>query len=374
MILENGHIFARGGNFIQGRIRFGRTIVEMGPGVSPGEDEPCLDVGGGYVIPGLVDIHIHGAMGHDVCDGTPEALEAISLFLAANGITAFCPTTLTLSEDRLHQIMANIAQASFPGAQCAGINMEGPFINPSRKGSQPEEFIQAPDIEMFRRLNEASGGRIRLVDIAPERDEGFRFTQALSREVHVSFAHSDTDYETALAGFASGADHVTHLFNAMSPYHQFDPGLVGAAVDGGAYVELICDGHHVHPSIVKSLFRLFPPSRICLISDSLRCAGMPEGRYSLGGQDVFVKDGRATLESGVLAGSSIHLLEALRRAVRFGVPLEMAVSAATHNPAASIGMQDRLGTLVPGAQADLVVLDKDLNLRQVFLQGEPFLP
>lgn len=374
MILENGHIFARGGHFIEGRIRFGREIVELGPGVQPGEDEPCLDVGGGYVIPGLVDIHLHGAMGHDVCDGTPQALEAISLFLASNGVTSFCPTTLTLPEDRLHQIMGNIARTPLPGAQSAGINMEGPFISPSRKGAQPGEYIQAPDIDMFRRLNETGGGQIRLVDIAPEQDQGFRFTRALAGEVRVSFAHTDADYQTALAGFASGADHVTHLFNAMSPYHQFDPGLVGAAVDSGAYVEVICDGHHVHPSIVRALFKLFPPSRVCLISDSLRCAGMPEGPYSLGGQQVFVKEGRATLESGVLAGSSIHLLEALRRAVRFGVPLEMAVAAATQNPAASIGMQEKLGALAPGARADLVVLDKELNLRQVFLQGEPFLP
>ncbi len=374
MVLENGRIFARGGNFIEGSIRFDQTIVEIGPGVFPAEDEPCLDVGGGYVIPGLVDIHTHGAVGHDVCDATPEALKAMSHFFAANGVTSFCPTTLTLCETQLTHIMRNIDETPLQGAQCVGINMEGPFISPARKGSQPEEHIQAPNIDMFLRLNEASGGRIRLVDIAPERDEAFRFTRTISRQCHVSFAHTDTDYQTAMAGFASGADHVTHLFNAMSPFHQFDPGLVGAAVDSGAYVEVICDGHHVHPSIVKSLFRLFAPDRICLISDSLRCAGMPEGQYSLGGQEIFVKEGRATLESGVLAGSTIHLLEAVRRAVAFGVPLEQAVAAATRNPAASIGMQDRLGALAPGAHADLVVLDKDLNVRQVFIHGDAFLP
>lgn len=374
MIIENGRIFARGGNFMEGQIRFGSKIQEIGPGVLPSADEPCLDVGGGYVIPGLVDIHIHGAAGHDVCDATPEALEAISQFLAGNGITSFCPTTLTLPEDSLTAVMQNIDTTPLHGAQCVGVNMEGPFISPARKGAQPEEHIQKPDIDMFRRLQAASGGKICLVDIAPECDKDFRFTRVASRECHVSFAHTDTTYQCAMAGFASGADHVTHLFNGMSPYHQFDPGLIGAAVDSGAYVEVICDGNHVHPSIVKSLFRLVAPERICFISDSLRCAGMPDGIYSLAGQEVHLQDGRASLRDGTLAGSAIHLLEAVRRAVQFGVPLEHAVAAATRNPAASIGMQNRIGALVPGANADLVVLDKKLNLRQVFIRGEAFLP
>jgi N-acetylglucosamine-6-phosphate deacetylase len=372
MVLENGRIFARGGNFIDGKIRFGSVVEEIGASVRPSRDEPCLDVGGGYVIPGLVDIHIHGAMGQDVCDATPEAIEAISRYCARNGVTSFCPTTMTLPENKLIKIMDNLSRAAFPGAKRAGIHMEGPFISAARKGAQPEEAIRKPDIEMFRRLQKAAGNGICLVDIAPEEDEGFRFTTAVSEGCHVSFAHTSTDYRTATAGFACGADHVAHLFNAMS-FHHHDPGLVGAALDGGAYVELICDGHHVHPSLVKAIFGLFPPQRICLISDSLRCAGMPDGKYTLAGQDIYKKDGWATLESGVLAGSTISLMEAVRCAVRFGVPLEQAVAAATRNPAASIGMENHIGTLTPRAAADLVVLDRDLEIRQVFIQGEPFL-
>ena len=373
MIIENGQIFTKGGNFIQGSIRFGRTITEIGR-LCPAEDEHCLNVNGGYVIPGLVDIHTHGAMGIDVCDASPEGLEAMSVYFAQNGITSFCPTTMTLPESRLTQIVRSVASTSLSGAKSAGIHMEGPFISPLKKGSQPEAYILAPDGDMFDLLNEAAEGNIRLVDIAPERDEGFRFTRRVSPHCHVSFAHTDTDYQTALDGFACGADHVTHLFNAMSPYHQFDPGLIGAAADSGVYVEVICDGCHVHPSIIKSLFRLFSPDKICFISDSLRCAGMPDGTYDLAGQTVHLREGKATLESGVLAGSAIHLAEAMRRAVRFGVPLEAAVAAATRNPAASIGLENVIGTLMPGANADIVVLDKELNVRQVFLQGEAFCP
>ena len=373
MVIENARIFTKGGIFIEGNIRFDNTILEIGPGIHPTADEPCLDAGGGYVIPGLIDIHTHGAMGHDFCDGTPEALQAISRYFAQNGVTSFCATTMTLTEEQLTPIMENIRNTPMPAARCAGINMEGPFISVSRKGAQSEKYIQVPDIEMFHRLNKASGGMIRLVDIAPECDENFTFTRNVSGECHVSFAHTDTSYKTAMEGFLSGADHVTHLFNAMSPYHQFDPGLIGAAADSGAYVEVICDGHHIHPSIIRAIFRIFAPDRICFISDSLRCAGMPDGKYTLTGQDIFVKDGRATLESGTLAGSTIHLLEAVRRAVSFGVPLELAVAAATRNPAASIGLEDQIGSLVPGADADLVILDKELTLRQVFLQGRAYL-
>lgn len=373
MIIENGRIFARGGNFIEGKIRFDRTIMEIGPSVQPSADEPCLDVNGGYVIPGLVDIHTHGAVGQDVCDASPEGLREMSRYGAMNGTTSFCATTLTLPEAQLMEAVRVIGDTALDGAACVGINLEGPFINAARKGAQPEEHIRKPDLVMFRRLYEASGGRIAVVDIAPETDVNFSFTREVSRICRVSFAHSDTDYATAMEGFANGADHVSHLFNAMPPYHHMDPGLVGAAMDSGAYVELICDGLHVHPSVVKAVFRMFSPERICLISDSLRCAGMPDGSYSLGGQTVLVKQGKATLESGVLAGSTIPLMEAVRRAVRFGVPLEMAVTAATRNPAASLGMQDRIGSLTPGANADLVVLDKDLAVRQVFIQGEAFL-
>ena len=371
MIIEGGRIFTKGGNFFEGSIRFDRKITEIGR-IHPEEDEPCLQVSGGYVIPGMVDIHTHGAVGHDVCDATPEGHRAMSLYFAENGVTSFCPTTMTQPEETLTRVMQNIVNTSLEGAKCAGIHLEGPFISPLKKGSQPEEHIQPPNGDLFHRLNQAAESRICLVDIAPEKDAGFRFTRETAKKCRVAFGHTDTDYQTAMDGFASGADHVTHLFNAMSPYHQFDPGLIGAAVDSGAYVEVICDGHHVHPSIIKSLFRLFSPERICFISDSLRCAGMAEGEYDLAGQTVFLQNGKATLKSGMLAGSAIHLMEAVRRAVRFGVPLEMAVAAATRNPAASIGMQDSIGSLTPGANADIVVLDCDLNIRQVFLQGEAF--
>ncbi len=374
MIIENGQIFTKGGNFIKGKIRFTQTIREIGPSIQPPADEPCLDVNGGYVIPGLVDIHTHGALGYDVCDADPQGLKAMSGFYAANGTTSFCATTLTLPEAELTRALQVLAATQLPGAGCAGVNLEGPFISTARKGAQRQEHIQPPSVAVFDRLNEASGGRIRLVDIAPETDAGFRFIRKVSRRCRVSFAHTDCDYSTAMEGFANGADHVTHLFNAMAPYSHFDPGLIGAALDSSAYVELIGDGLHVHPSVGRMVFRLFPAERVCLISDSTRATGMGDGTFSLGGLSVYVNQGKATLENGSLAGSTITLMEAVRRAVRYGVPLEKAVAAATRNPAASIGLLERIGSLVPGANADLVVLDKELAVRQVFIRGEAFLP
>ena len=222
---------------------------------------------------------------------------------------------------------------------------------------------------MFRRLNEACGGMVRLVTVAPEQPGAMEFIREVSKTCTVSLGHSTADYDTAMAAYAAGASHATHLFNAMPQLMHREPGIVGAARDSGASAELICDGLHIHPSVVRIVFELFG-ERTILISDSLRCAGMPEGEYTLGGQPITYRGGKATLKgTDTLAGSSIHLMDGVRKAVSFGIPLEKAVFAASTAPARVIGRQDDIGSIAPGKCADFLLLDENLNLKAVCIDG-----
>ena len=366
MKLSNAKVLS-GGAFADGGIEFGETITAVGPRVTGGED-----AAGCYLIPGLVDIHTHGGAGADAGDGSPEGLRALSRYYAARGVTSWCPTTMTLFEPELTKALRAIRDFVRPadGARLAGVNLEGPFLSREKCGAQDPAKLHAPDTAMFRRLNEASGGLVRLVTVAPEEPGAPEFIRDVSRECTVSLGHTAADYETAMAAFAAGASHATHLFNAMPPLGHRSPGVIAAAMDAGATAELITDGLHVHPAMIRMAFRLFG-DRLALISDSLRCAGMPDGDYELGGQGVTVRGGRATLTgTDTLAGSSIHLMEGLRRAVSFGVPLEAAVTAAALAPARVIGRDGEIGSLAPGKRADIVLLDRTLEVRAVFVDGK----
>ena len=227
---------------------------------------------------------------------------------------------------------------------------------------------------MYRRLQQESGGLIKLVDIAPEVEGAMPFIQAVYSEVAVSLAHTAADYNTAMEAFGNGARHVTHLFNGMEPYNHRAPGVIGAAADSpGAEVELICDGIHIHPAVVRSSLRLYGPDRVILVSDSVEATGMPDGEYSLGGQPVHVKGNRATLADGTIAGSATNLMQCLRVMVQdMGLPLETAVRCAAVNPAKSIGIYDRYGSIAPGKVANLVLLNQDLEVMTVILNGEEY--
>ena len=256
------------------------------------------------------------------------------------------------------------------GAKVAGINLEGPFLCYAKRGAQAAENLHAPDAAMFHRLNEASGGIVRLVTVAPEEPGAIPFIEEVSKVCTVSIGHTTADYDTAMAAYQAGASHATHLFNAMPSLLHREPGVIAAASDNGATVELITDGLHVHPAVVRLTHRLFG-EKLVLISDSLRCAGMPDGDYELGGQPITMKNGKATLTgTDTLAGSSIHLMEGLRRSVSFGVPLEAAVTAATLAPAKVIKMDHAIGSLAPGKCADFVLLDQNLNLKAVYIDGK----
>ena len=366
MTISNAKVFV-GGRFVEGGVSFDETIAAAGPGVTGGED-----AAGAYLIPGLVDIHTHAAVGEDASDGSTEGVIKMSRYYAAGGVTSWCPTTMTLKEPELTRAMEAIAAFRRPedGAKVAGINLEGPFLSLKKCGAQNPDNLHVPDADLFHRLNAASGGLARLVTVAPEEPGALDFIREVSQSCAVSLGHTTADYDTAMAAYAAGASHATHLFNAMPPLGHREPGVVAAALDAGATVELITDGLHIHPAVIRLVHRLFG-ERLALISDSLRCAGMPDGDYELGGQPITMKNGKATLTgTDTLAGSSIHLMDGLRRAVGFGVPLEAAVTAATLAPARAIGLDGEIGSLAPGKRADMVLLDRELKVLAVYVDGK----
>lgn len=326
----------------------------------PGGGEEIFDASGCIVAPGFIDIHIHGAVGVDFCDASAASNAKMSAYLASVGVTSYLGTTMALPEDQLQTILGvgrEAIEKPGDGAVMRGVNLEGPFAAAAKKGAMVEEYLIPPSVAAFERLNEASGDHILFCDVAPELPGGMQVVEEAARHCRVSLAHSAADYALASEGFRAGASHVTHLFNAMAPFHHRDPGTVGAAADFAEFAELISDGIHIHPSMVRAAFRLFGEDRVCLISDSMMACGMPNGTYELGGQAVQVVDGAATLANGTLAGSATPLSECFRRAVKdFGVPLVAALKAVTANPARAIGMDDEIGGIAPGKRADLTIL------------------
>ena len=338
-----------------------------------GAHEATLDARGCFVVPGFIDLHFHGCAGHDFCEGTPDALRAIAAWEASRGVTAICPATMTYPEDVLAPIM-DAAAAFSPAANEAalvGINMEGPFISPNRVGAQNPAYVQACDVAMVRRLQERAGGLIKLVDVAPEEPGALEFIREMADEVRISLAHTCADYDTARAAFEAGARQLTHTFNAMPRLHHRNPGPIPAAVEcTDAVAELICDGVHVHPAMIRLLFSLFGDGRVVLISDSMEATGLTDGSYTLGGQAFQVRGNRATLADGTIAGSATDLAACVRYAVQeAGIPLASAVRAATENPARALGVFDTRGSLTAGKIADVVILDADLNIRTVLVRG-----
>ena len=333
-----------------------------------------LDVSGCYVIPGLIDVHFHGAMGHDFCDASDEGISAIAAYEASRGVTSICPTTMTLPEERLAPIVASVAahEAAAGEAGIVGINMEGPYIAPDKVGAQNPAYVRSASIEEFGRLQQQAKGLIKLVDVAPEQPGNLEFIRQVSHDVRVSVAHTCTGYDDACAAFDAGARHMTHLFNAMPALHHREPGPIAAGAErNDVTAEIIADGVHIHPAMVRLAFALFGDDRMILISDSLRACGLGDGEYELGGQQFFVKGNRATIANGSLAGSVSDVMACMRTAVRtMGIPLTSAVKAATVNPARALGLDGKLGAIAPGYQADAVVLDRDLNIKHVVLRGK----
>ena len=366
MVYTPQHVFAKGDIVIRG----GRIVF----GAAPQLDEEIIDAEGLYALPGLLDLHFHGAVGHDFCDASEEAIQALADFEASKGVLAICPATMTYSEEILGGIMdAAAAHKNGRGADLVGINMEGPFISPDKIGAQNPKYLHKADVDMFRRLQERAGGLIKLVDMAPEEDGALDFIARCRGEVRISIAHTCTSYETAKKVFAAGASHMTHLYNAMPGITHREPGPIIAALEDHAEVELITDGVHIHPAMVRFTFNTFGADRVVLIADSMMACGLPDGQYSLGGQAVTVKGPRATLTEhpGVIAGSATCLYDCMRRAVLdMGVPLESAVRAASENPARSIGVDSDYGSLAAGRYGNVILADRELNIQKVIQKGQ----
>lgn len=373
MLLKNAEVMNR--DFVLEKADIAvesETITAVGQGVSEGGE--IIDFTGCMIVPGFIDIHTHGCAGFDTCDGTREAIFGMASFLAQQGVTSFCPTTMTVSEENIEAALDNIRKCCGEqpeGAAIRGINMEGPYISVNRKGSQKQEYVRAPDWKQFRRFFDISGGMIKLVDIAPEREGADGFITRAKELCRVSMAHTEADYEEARAAFGKGVMHVTHLFNAMTGLNHRAPGAVGAVFDSDSVMaELICDGFHVHPAVLRIAFRLLGEDRTIIISDAMRAAGLPDGAYELGGQPVMVKNGRARLADGTIAGSTTNIHQEIKNLVEYGVPFRQVIKSATINPAKAIGEDSRIGSIEAGKEADLVVLDKDLNIRLVIIRGK----
>lgn len=318
-----------------------------------------VDLQGRRVFAGLIDTHVHGCIGYQAMD--VDKLADMSRFEAKNGTTSWLPTTMTVS----HEELLNTCNCEIPkncGAEILGFHLEGPYISPKYKGAQNEKFIQTPDINSFREFK-----NVKKITLAPEMSGAMEFIREC--DACVSIGHSDATYEIACEAFRNGAKCLTHTFNAMPPFHHRNPGPIGAAIDNDGYVEVITDGNHVHKSAVMMLYRTFGPDRMIIISDALSSTGLPDGEYISGGLKVYVKDALARLEDGTIAGSSSTLLQCVKTAISFGIPVEDAFKMASETPAKSIGIANK-GVLKVGADADFIAVDDDLNLTAVVIAGE----
>lgn len=366
MIIKNGKVFQEDGSY-----KIADVYVENGKIVaSEAEvtDKTILDASGMKVLPGLVDVHSHGAKRHDFSDADTEGLRVILQYEKSQGITSYCPTSMTLPKEELLKIFATAAEVEQDKtcARIVGINMEGPFLDPSKKGAHVEDYIRKPDVDFFRECNEASGNLIKLITLAPNMEGSEEFIREVKDEVMISIGHTSAGYECASKAMEEGALHVTHLYNAMNAMGHREPGVIGAAADNkDCMVELIGDGIHIHPATVRNTFRLFGKDRVVLISDSMMATGMENGTYELGGQEVTMKDRKATLADGTIAGSATNLFECMKSVISMGVAEEEAILAATANPARSIGIYSETGSITPGKRADIVLTDENLNIIKV---------
>lgn len=332
-----------------------------------------IDAEGGYVAPGLIDIHIHGYLGEDVSDGNAQGIFKMANGIMKNGVTAFCPTTMTVSTDEINKAL-NVVRSlkeeskNWNGAEILGVNLEGPFINPKKKGAQAEEYIKAPDGDFVIKNADV----IRLVTMAPEIEGGYEAIKRIREncDVAVSVGHTDATFEQALEAIDAGATHITHLFNAQTPLHHRNPGVVGAALLENVTAELIADTFHVHKGLFELLARV-KGDNLVLITDCTRAGGMPDGEYSLGGQPIFVKGVECLLEDGTIAGSVLRLNDAVKNYKdNTSLPLWKAVAAASLNPARAIGIDDRKGSLEPDKDADIIITDDDFNIKKTIIGGK----
>ena len=371
MLIQNMKLFD-GEGFAEGRqVRVsGGRITETGDALAAQPGEKTLDLEGQYLLPGFVDVHIHAFRGHDTMQGE-AAVRTMSRELARLGVAAFCPTTMSASEEDTRSAVQGIRRVMDrpepEGAAVLGAHMEAPFLSERKAGAQRKEFFCDPGWERFEKMTGEDPGTVRLITLAPERPGSEDFIRrAREQGIHVSLGHTASDAEGFHRAADWGADHATHLFNAMAPLQHRAPGGPGAALtDERIYCEMICDGIHLHPDVIRLIVRCKGAGKAVAITDAMEAAGMPDGTYALGGQEVLVKNGEARLVDGTLAGSVLTMPAALENLIhRFGIRPEEACAMCTSTPAASIGEQ-LAGRIVPGAPGIMTVWSPDWRMAAV---------
>lgn len=380
MILKNASVFI-GERFemVDIAIEDGK-IKEIGQSLCrTTKDEIEMDYTGRKIIPGMVEIHSHGCLGYDFCTATQSQMNEMRAYYASQGTTALLATVMTGPKDVLRKAMKevknsieevrySIGETEECKTRIMGINLEGPFFGEAKKGAHDVNCLLQLDEEFIDELQALSGNHIQLLDVDPTLNNALYYIEKYSKQMTVSIAHTVCNYELANKAIAAGATHITHLFNAMNPLHHRDSGLIGAFSDNQVNAELICDGFHVHPSVIRMMYKV-AGDRILLISDSISAMGLPDGHYISGGLDIAVKNGEATLENGTIAGSTISLLEGVRRVISYGISEEEAILGATMRPAKAVGIDAQVGSIEVGKCADLLVVDNQYNIEKVFISG-----
>ena len=367
MILKNVNYVDENFQIKKGNIECDGEIIKSLSSV----EKDGLDMEGLTALPGFIDIHTHGGSGADFCDKSEKSLETLSMHYAKHGVTSVCPTTMTLSFEELKEIFASVE--NYKGKECGayfhGINMEGPYVSVKKCGAQNTDYIKEADYDEFKALHGIS--KISLIDIAPETDGACSFARRAQKHTVCSVAHTNATYAEAKRAFECGFTHVTHFYNAMTPFTHREPGVVGAVFENNTCTaEMICDGFHLDKATVKLTFKILGDNRIVCISDSLSSASCEDGEYMLGGQKVIVKDGKAHLENGTIAGSTSNLFEEFRNLLSWGIPFESALKACSVNPARAIGVYDKCGSIEEGKNADLIFVDSAMNLKHVMVKGK----
>ena len=373
MFYKNARIFTSDFTFHTGAFEvkdgvFGEILPENVPA-------DAIDLNGATVIPGLIDVHSHGNSGADFSDGDYEGLKKMAAYYARCGVTSFAPASMTLPYDVLEKAFATakqlVAEAPEGHARLMGIQMEGPYFSYKKRGAQNADYLKEPDFEGFRKLYDGCDGLVRIVDIAPELPGAAEFVAKAKELCTVSIAHTDSDYDHAKAAVDAGVTHLTHLYNAMPGIHHRNPGVIPAAVEKpNVRAEIICDGYHIHPASVRLAFTMFK-DRMILVSDSGRCAGLPEGsKFELGGQDAWLRGGVAKLADGTIACSAANLWQCLTNVISWGIPEEEAIRAASYNPACALSAEGKVGSIEKGKLADFIITNADYTKKRVFIGGK----